>query len=193
MPQDNGDNKHGTRCAGEVAAVAFNSFCGVGVAYNASIGGKLVVPIEFEIYSRVESRPVKRVSIQIMLVCKSQSISKSYNVRKKGNNKWKWKTWQVELNEMRKMMTKLWNWIHFGKLHFIHALACSPFSWGKKTHFISLIKQKLSWYSFASCNWILFIWFSNISEFLSQNATNMEIEIWLIFMFVQLCSFHGTP
>lgn len=40
MPQDNGDNKHGTRCAGEVAAVAFNSFCGVGVAYNASIGGE---------------------------------------------------------------------------------------------------------------------------------------------------------
>lgn len=39
-PQDNGDNKHGTRCAGEVAAVAFNNFCGVGVAYNASIGGK---------------------------------------------------------------------------------------------------------------------------------------------------------
>lgn len=40
MPQDNGDNKHGTRCAGEVAAVAFNNYCGVGVAYNASIGGK---------------------------------------------------------------------------------------------------------------------------------------------------------
>lgn len=40
MPQDNGDNKHGTRCAGEVAAVAFNNFCGVGVAYNASIGGE---------------------------------------------------------------------------------------------------------------------------------------------------------
>lgn len=39
MPQDNGDNKHGTRCAGEVAAVAYNQFCGVGVAYNASIGG----------------------------------------------------------------------------------------------------------------------------------------------------------
>ncbi|KAJ6635365.1 Furin-like protease 2 [Pseudolycoriella hygida] len=38
MPQDNGDNKHGTRCAGEVAAVAFNNYCGVGVAYNASIG-----------------------------------------------------------------------------------------------------------------------------------------------------------
>ena len=40
MPRDNGDNKHGTRCAGEVAAVAFNSYCGIGVAYNASIGGK---------------------------------------------------------------------------------------------------------------------------------------------------------
>lgn len=39
MPQDNGDNKHGTRCAGEVAAVAYNQYCGIGVAYNASIGG----------------------------------------------------------------------------------------------------------------------------------------------------------
>nr|CAD7261534.1 unnamed protein product [Timema shepardi] len=37
-PRDNGDNKHGTRCAGEVAAGAFNQHCGVGVAYNASIG-----------------------------------------------------------------------------------------------------------------------------------------------------------
>ncbi|GAB6022556.1 Furin-like protease 2 [Chamberlinius hualienensis] len=39
MPQDNGDNKHGTRCAGEVAATAYNGVCGVGIAYNASIGG----------------------------------------------------------------------------------------------------------------------------------------------------------
>ncbi|XP_050425333.1 neuroendocrine convertase 1-like isoform X2 [Adelges cooleyi] len=38
-PRDDGDNKHGTRCAGEVAAVAFNQFCGVGIAYNAKIGG----------------------------------------------------------------------------------------------------------------------------------------------------------
>jgi hypothetical protein len=29
------------RCAGEVAAVAFNDYCGVGVAYNASIGGNI--------------------------------------------------------------------------------------------------------------------------------------------------------
>lgn len=38
-PQDNGENKHGTRCAGEIAAEAGNEYCGVGVAYNASIGG----------------------------------------------------------------------------------------------------------------------------------------------------------
>ena len=40
MPQDNGDNKHGTRCAGEVAASAHNGVCGIGIAYNSSIGGK---------------------------------------------------------------------------------------------------------------------------------------------------------
>jgi len=33
------ENKHGTRCAGEVAAVANNEFCSVGIAYHASIGG----------------------------------------------------------------------------------------------------------------------------------------------------------
>lgn len=33
---------HGTRCAGEVAMVANNLKCGVGVAYNARIGGKII-------------------------------------------------------------------------------------------------------------------------------------------------------
>ncbi|XP_053076190.1 proprotein convertase subtilisin/kexin type 4 isoform X1 [Acinonyx jubatus] len=33
------ENRHGTRCAGEVAAIANNGFCGAGVAYNARIGG----------------------------------------------------------------------------------------------------------------------------------------------------------
>ncbi|XP_067943629.1 proprotein convertase subtilisin/kexin type 6-like [Watersipora subatra] len=33
------ENRHGTRCAGEVAASANNTFCSVGVAYNAGIGG----------------------------------------------------------------------------------------------------------------------------------------------------------
>ena len=43
-PKDDGLNKHGTRCAGEVAAVAFNEYCGVGIAYNASIGGTYKSP-----------------------------------------------------------------------------------------------------------------------------------------------------
>ncbi|XP_043199028.1 furin-like protease 2 [Amphibalanus amphitrite] len=38
-PRDDGFNRHGTRCAGEVAAIAGNQYCGVGVAPNASIGG----------------------------------------------------------------------------------------------------------------------------------------------------------
>ncbi|XP_044134869.1 proprotein convertase subtilisin/kexin type 4 [Bufo gargarizans] len=33
------ENRHGTRCAGEVAAVANNDICGVGIAHNARIGG----------------------------------------------------------------------------------------------------------------------------------------------------------
>jgi len=37
--EETNENKHGTRCAGEVAAVANNSICSVGVAFNAWIGG----------------------------------------------------------------------------------------------------------------------------------------------------------
>uniref|UniRef100_H3CS17 P/Homo B domain-containing protein n=1 Tax=Tetraodon nigroviridis TaxID=99883 RepID=H3CS17_TETNG len=33
------ENCHGTRCAGEVAMEANNSYCGVGIAFNAKIGG----------------------------------------------------------------------------------------------------------------------------------------------------------
>ncbi|NXU80437.1 PCSK4 convertase, partial [Oreotrochilus melanogaster] len=33
------ENRHGTRCAGEVAAAANNHVCGTGVAYNARVGG----------------------------------------------------------------------------------------------------------------------------------------------------------
>lgn len=33
-------NRHGTRCAGEVAATANNSICAVGVAFHAQVGGK---------------------------------------------------------------------------------------------------------------------------------------------------------
>jgi len=36
-------NRHGTRCAGEVAATANNSLCAVGVAFGASVGGEYIV------------------------------------------------------------------------------------------------------------------------------------------------------
>ncbi|XP_036395461.1 PC3-like endoprotease variant B [Megalops cyprinoides] len=39
MPLRDEDNGHGTRCAGEVAMEANNSYCGVGIAFNARIGG----------------------------------------------------------------------------------------------------------------------------------------------------------
>jgi len=35
-------SRHGTRCAGEVAAEANNGICSVGVAYESSIGGMLM-------------------------------------------------------------------------------------------------------------------------------------------------------
>ncbi|XP_054550682.1 furin isoform X2 [Talpa occidentalis] len=48
------DNRHGTRCAGEVAAVANNGVCGVGVAFNARIGG--VRMLDGEVTDAVEAR-----------------------------------------------------------------------------------------------------------------------------------------
>ena len=34
--------RHGTRCAGEVAAQSNNSICAVGIAFDANIGGILI-------------------------------------------------------------------------------------------------------------------------------------------------------
>ncbi|XP_068131366.1 furin [Hyperolius riggenbachi] len=48
------DNRHGTRCAGEVAAVANNGICGVGIAFNAKIGG--VRMLDGEVTDAVEAR-----------------------------------------------------------------------------------------------------------------------------------------
>jgi len=47
-------NKHGTRCAGQVAAMANNSVCTVGIAYNAGIGG--VRMLDGTITDAVEAR-----------------------------------------------------------------------------------------------------------------------------------------
>ncbi|XP_022061499.2 proprotein convertase subtilisin/kexin type 7 [Acanthochromis polyacanthus] len=38
-PDLHSDNHHGTRCAGEIAAVPNNSFCAVGVAYGSKVAG----------------------------------------------------------------------------------------------------------------------------------------------------------
>ncbi|XP_013775732.1 furin-like protease 2 [Limulus polyphemus] len=54
MPQNDANNKHGTRCAGEVAATAYNEYCGVGIAYNASIGG--VRMLDGTVTDEVEAR-----------------------------------------------------------------------------------------------------------------------------------------
>ncbi|XP_071494703.1 furin-like [Diadema antillarum] len=48
------ENRHGTRCAGEVAAQANNSICSVGVAYRAGIGG--VRMLDGEVTDAVEAR-----------------------------------------------------------------------------------------------------------------------------------------
>lgn len=47
-------NRHGTRCAGEVAASANNSFCAVGVAFDARIGG--VRMLDGDVTDAVEAR-----------------------------------------------------------------------------------------------------------------------------------------
>lgn len=40
MPRyEDPSNTHGTRCAGEIAMAANNKICGVGIAYNAKVGG----------------------------------------------------------------------------------------------------------------------------------------------------------
>ncbi|VDL92084.1 unnamed protein product [Schistocephalus solidus] len=46
--------RHGTRCAGEVAAVANNSICGMGIAYKAHIGG--VRMLDGDVTDAMESR-----------------------------------------------------------------------------------------------------------------------------------------
>ncbi|XP_041365224.1 furin-like protease kpc-1 isoform X2 [Gigantopelta aegis] len=47
------ENRHGTRCAGEVAAAMNNTKCGVGVAFKARIGG--VKMLDGEVYDAVEA------------------------------------------------------------------------------------------------------------------------------------------
>lgn len=50
------ENKHGTRCAGEIAMVANNSFCGVGIAFNSKIGG--VRMLDGRVTDRIEAQAI---------------------------------------------------------------------------------------------------------------------------------------
>ena len=47
-------NRHGTRCAGEVAGIRDNQVCGVGIAYRASIGG--IRMLDGDVTDAVEAR-----------------------------------------------------------------------------------------------------------------------------------------
>ena len=47
-------NRHGTRCAGEVAASANNSICSVGIAYESKVGG--VRMLDGDVTDAVEAR-----------------------------------------------------------------------------------------------------------------------------------------
>lgn len=56
MPRydDNNTNRHGTRCAGEVAAVSDNNICSIGIAFNSKVGG--VRMLDGEVTDAVEAR-----------------------------------------------------------------------------------------------------------------------------------------
>uniref|UniRef100_A0A673BNR8 P/Homo B domain-containing protein n=1 Tax=Sphaeramia orbicularis TaxID=375764 RepID=A0A673BNR8_9TELE len=59
------ENRHGTRCAGEVAAAASNGVCGVGVAYNAKIGGVRMLDGEVTDVVEAHSLSLNRQHIHI--------------------------------------------------------------------------------------------------------------------------------
>ncbi|XP_067933501.1 neuroendocrine convertase 1-like [Watersipora subatra] len=59
------ENKHGTRCAGVIAMVANNNWCGVGIAPHAKVGGVRMLdgPISDVIESKAVSFNVKNIDI----------------------------------------------------------------------------------------------------------------------------------
>ena len=48
--------RHGTRCAGEVAAKPNNQICGVGIAYHARVGG--IRMLDGDVTDSVEARSI---------------------------------------------------------------------------------------------------------------------------------------
>ena len=70
--------RHGTRCAGQVAAAANNSKCGVGVAFEASIGGKTSVWSLLCLFCRHNSRLYKRFEARVADIFITYSPRYSY-------------------------------------------------------------------------------------------------------------------
>ena len=60
-------NRHGTRCAGEVAAVANNGICGVGIAFDSKIGG--VRMLDGDVTDAVEARSLSLVGRSMIIHC----------------------------------------------------------------------------------------------------------------------------
>ncbi|KAK2161965.1 hypothetical protein LSH36_107g10022 [Paralvinella palmiformis] len=67
MPRYNNmdENRHGTRCAGEVAAFANNTACAVGIAYRASIGGVRMLDGDVSDYIEAEALSLNPQHIDI--------------------------------------------------------------------------------------------------------------------------------
>ena len=65
-------NRHGTRCAGEVAAEGNNSICAVGVAFDAGIGGTLLLSIQLS--------PLPLFSIYVILSSKNPNMQNECRV-----------------------------------------------------------------------------------------------------------------
>uniref|UniRef100_A0A0N5BWI2 P/Homo B domain-containing protein n=1 Tax=Strongyloides papillosus TaxID=174720 RepID=A0A0N5BWI2_STREA len=56
LPRMDDFNKHGTKCAGIIAMIANNTKCGVGVAFNAKVGG--IRMLDGEVNDRVEAEAI---------------------------------------------------------------------------------------------------------------------------------------
>ena len=57
--------RHGTRCAGEIAAELGNDVCGVGVAFNSSIGGVRMLDGDVTDYIEARALSLNREHIDI--------------------------------------------------------------------------------------------------------------------------------
>lgn len=75
---------HGTRCAGEVSAVANNNICGVGVAYNSKVAG-MSHDISQSYFDPIIHQRLFRISLDLMNIpnmCFTNGTYSSYCIVK---------------------------------------------------------------------------------------------------------------